>query len=183
MSEKSNERRSEPQWGGPEAWSVGFFFDFEVGLVVHLFEQGPDFLGLARVERVGLEEVEHQQAGLPLIELVNEALDPLLLDVPDGDDRPIGEGLIGPVALDDLLGLQPVEQGGDRGVRPRFGILVADVTGRPERFEDLSDRGLAPVPQDLQDVQLGIGDGKWRLGHDRSSHFRRLHAADAEPVE
>src|SRR5512135_3634648 len=50
-------------------------------LAGHFFEDGADFLRPARVERVRLEQVEDQQAGLALVELIHQAADPLLTDL------------------------------------------------------------------------------------------------------
>ena len=47
----------------------------------HFIEDGADFLRLARVERVRLQQVKDQQAGFPLVELVHQAADPLLADL------------------------------------------------------------------------------------------------------
>ena len=149
-------------------------------LGVHLLEQGSNFLGLPGIERVRLEQVEHQQAGLPLIKLVDQALDTLLLDIADRNGGSIGEGLVGPVALDYLLGFEAVEQRGDRGIGPGLAILGPDVTGLPERLEDLANGGLAPVPEHLEDVQLGVGYGMRRLGHDRSSRFNNSEVGRSE---
>ena len=68
-------------------------------LAGHLVENGTDFAGLLGVEGVRLEQVEDQQAGLPLVELVHQALDAPLLDVSHRDGWSVSEGLIGPVAI------------------------------------------------------------------------------------
>ena len=65
------------RYGDRRGQSSAFFL---VDVAGHLFEQGADFLGLAGVERVRLQQVEDQQAGLSLVELVDQVVDPLLPD-------------------------------------------------------------------------------------------------------
>src|SRR6185437_8911416 len=44
-----------------------------------------------------------------------------------------------------------------------------------------ADRGLAPVPQDFQDVQLRIGDGQRAFGHRRASRNESSRVESGSP--
>src|SRR5262249_22653307 len=112
------------------------------GVARHLFEHRPDFLGLTSVERMRFQQVEHEQPGLTLVELVDQVVDPLLPDFLGRDRWPINECELAAVARYHALGFEAVEEGGDGGVRPL-------APGCAEGFEDLADRGLASIPEDL----------------------------------
>ena len=79
------------------------------------------------VKRVGFQQMEHQQAGLALVELVDQAGEPPLADLLGGDRRAIHEGQLTAIARDQPFGLEPVEQASPRshttiGVRRRAGF-------------------------------------------------------------
>lgn len=132
----------------------------------HLLQQGANFLGVAGFQRVRFEEMQHQQAGIALVEFIDEMFHPSLLDVLRGDGGLVNEGQLAAIAGDHPLGFQPIEQGGDGGVRPK-------PTAGLQGFENLSNGPLAKLPKNLQDVQFGIGDRRRSFRHGLHRFFAR----------
>src|SRR5262245_20874824 len=129
---------------------------------------------------MGFQKVEHEQPGLALIELVDEVREPALADLLGGDRGPVDERQVTAVAGDQSLGLEPIEQSCDRGVRP--------LTPRtPQGFQRLTDSRLPSVPKNLQDVKFGIGNrwgtfGHWRSSRQWRSDMPQLHTwAELQP--
>ena len=129
-----------------------------------MLQEGADFLGVAGFEGVRFEQVKHQEAGVALVEFIDQVFDSALLDVLSGDRRFVDEGEFATVAGDHPFGFEAVQKSGDGGVGP-------ESSGGLQGFKDLPDGSLFKLPQDFQHVEFGVGERRrsFRHGFDFSS--------------